>query len=178
MNGKELYENASAGSGYKCSCDPMLDIIRELEKPTILEIGMSRGLGMWRMLTECPNIKRAFGIDPWCEDENRKQIVETRGVVDEWIGNKLTMIVDRAENAVDMFADETFDYIFIDGDHGYDACVRDIKCWWSKMKKGGVFAGHDYKENEPGVIKAVGEFADEYGLDIQKPGGWVWYVRT
>ena len=176
MNGKELYDDASSGSGCKCSCDPMLEVIRGLDEPTILEIGVARGLGMWRMLTECPNIKRAFGIDPWCDGSKSDQILEARGVLSEWLGDKLSLVVDYSEHAADMFPDGMFDYVFIDGDHGYDACKRDIAMWLPKVKSGGILAGHDYKSGEPGVVDAVKEFIAESGMKLIEAGGWVWYV--
>lgn len=72
-------------------------------------------------------------------------------------------------NAVD---DNSIDFMFVDGDHRYTQCKRDLDGWWPKIRFGGVFCGHDFESNEynishidsdasgdrhHGVIKAVTE---------------------
>ena len=38
-----------------------------------------------------------------------------------------------------------FDLIFLDGDHSYEGCKRDIEKWWPRVKnKTGILAGHDF----------------------------------
>jgi len=65
-----------------------------------------------------------------------------------------------------IFENNFFDFIYIDADHTYDAVKEDLGCWFPKLKKGGIIAGHDYclknvdQPNEYGVIKAVDEFRD------------------
>lgn len=49
------------------------------------------------------------------------------------------------------------DFVFIDADHSYEAVKKDIEAWYLKVKKGGIFAGHDYRAS-PDVKKAVDEF--------------------
>lgn len=52
--------------------------------------------------------------------------------------------------------------LFIDGDHSYEGCKRDINAWYPHMKKGGVMLFHDCDETSPGVIQAVAEFVNNY----------------
>ena len=55
-----------------------------------------------------------------------------------------------------MFVDESVRFVFIDADHSYDAVLSDLKEWWPKLRKGGIFAGHDYGVKAwPGVKRAV-----------------------
>ena len=44
----------------------------------------------------------------------------------------------------EIFEDESLDFVYIDANHAYDFVVEDINLWFPKLKKGGVFAGHDY----------------------------------
>lgn len=46
--------------------------------------------------------------------------------------------------AVKTFADGNLDFVFVDGDHSYDAVCADIRAWRPKLKPGGVMAGHDH----------------------------------
>ena len=59
---------------------------------------------------------------------------------------------DSADTAAD-FKDGSVDFVFVDADHSYDACNRDIVNWLPKLKEKGWMAGHDYFEGA--VIKAV-----------------------
>ncbi|HUJ02269.1 MAG TPA: class I SAM-dependent methyltransferase [Rhizomicrobium sp.] len=66
-------------------------------------------------------------------------------------------------DAAATFADGTFDWVYIDGDHSYEAVRADLEAWAPKMKKGGFIAGDDYIwPDETGaqpVKRAVDEFA-------------------
>jgi predicted O-methyltransferase YrrM len=66
-----------------------------------------------------------------------------------------------------LFSDEYFDFIYIDGNHSYDAVKDDLTKWYPKLKKGGLIAGDDYSKLAEeklfnynfGVKRAVDEFA-------------------
>jgi hypothetical protein len=58
--------------------------------------------------------------------------------------------------AVERFADRSLDFVYIDADHSFEGCRRDILAWAPKVKVGGVLAGHDYYNMPPfEVRKAV-----------------------
>jgi hypothetical protein len=60
------------------------------------------------------------------------------------------------------FAPSTFDAVYIDGDHTYDAVVADLRAWAPLVKPLGVLAGDDYSATgwwQDGVKRAVDEFA-------------------
>jgi predicted O-methyltransferase YrrM len=58
---------------------------------------------------------------------------------------------------------ETFDtpinLLFIDGDHSYEGCRKDILAWLPHLKKNGIIVMHDFRYS-PGVKKAVGELIE------------------
>lgn len=56
-------------------------------------------------------------------------------------------------DAAELFKDGYFDLVYIDADHSYKGCSKDIQAWLPKMKKGSILAGHDFW-NE-GVKQAV-----------------------
>lgn len=60
--------------------------------------------------------------------------------------------------------DRTFDLLFIDADHSYEAVKGDIESWLPKMKLHSTISGHDYG-NHPGVARAVNEKWDNIRLN-------------
>jgi predicted O-methyltransferase YrrM len=62
------------------------------------------------------------------------------------------------------------DFIFIDGDHSYEACQADIAAWAPFVKRGGVIAFHDFGSRADGVTRAIfeatkaGRFAEIVGV--------------
>jgi predicted O-methyltransferase YrrM len=77
-------------------------------------------------------------------------------------------------DAVSLYKDNSLDFIFIDAAHDYENVLNDIKSWYPKVKLGtGVIAGHDYSWG-PEVKKAVHDFFDPLGLQVQEQEGcWV-----
>jgi hypothetical protein len=61
-------------------------------------------------------------------------------------------------------------FIFIDGDHSYEACQADIVAWAPFVKRGGVIAFHDFGSRADGVTRAIfeetkaGRFAEIVGV--------------
>ena len=71
-------------------------------------------------------------------------------------------------------ADNTYDIIYIDGDHSYNGVKQDLTHAYSKIKNGGYIMGHDYEMNMQkalhnynfGVKRAVDEFCITYNQKI------------
>ncbi len=61
------------------------------------------------------------------------------------------------------------DWIYIDGDHSYEGCLKDLENALKVVKTGGLILGDDYgwpnaKWSKPGVTKAVNEFINKHNL--------------
>lgn len=73
-----------------------------------------------------------------------------------------------------------FDFVFIDGDHSYEGCKRDIEAWYQRVKAGGLLCGHDYAHHEfPGfgVTEAVDEFAKINQYDVDLGDDHTWFIH-
>lgn len=71
----------------------------------------------------------------------------------------------RFEEAVDLFPDEYFDFVYVDGyAHTGEEGGSTFEHWWPKLKPGGVFAGDDYDPAWPEVVREVGNFLTARGL--------------
>jgi hypothetical protein len=68
--------------------------------------------------------------------------------------------------------------IYVDGDHTYEGCKKDLEIAYYKIKKGGFLMGHDYEMNMKkaknayafGVRRAVDEFCQTYQQQICAKG--------
>ena len=58
------------------------------------------------------------------------------------------MLRGLSEQMVKLFANNSLDFVYIDGNHAYDFVKQDMEMWWPKLKKGGLFCGHDYLDIE------------------------------
>jgi predicted O-methyltransferase YrrM len=85
----------------------------------------------------------------------------------------------RSVEASALFGPESLDLIFIDADHSEGAFTLDVRAWWSKVRPGGYFTGHDYKLPphhyiDKDVARVVHKF---FPGRIEVWPGWVWVVR-
>lgn len=68
--------------------------------------------------------------------------------------------------AAESLADRPLDWVYIDGDHTYEAVKADLEAFRSIIRPGGMIAGDDYGVEgwwSNGVTKAVDEFAASVG---------------
>lgn len=65
--------------------------------------------------------------------------------------------------------DGHLDWVYIDGDHSYEAVLQDLELSWRKVHVGGVISGDDYLWSPDGafpVKKAVQEFAAKHRAKV------------
>jgi hypothetical protein len=79
---------------------------------------------------------------------------------------------DLSFGAIASVQDNYFDWVYLDTDHTYETTRRELELLRSKMKKGGIIAGHDYlmgnwnAGHRYGVIEAVREFCLKYDWEM------------
>ncbi len=86
----------------------------------------------------------------WTHDENLSRF---KGLCADYFPNRVRILRMDTVKAADFIDDESLDFVFIDADHSFEGCTRDIDAWEPKVRKGGMVAGHDY--HWPTVRKAV-----------------------
>jgi cephalosporin hydroxylase len=71
------------------------------------------------------------------------------------------------------FQDGYFDWVYIDGDHSYEAVLNDLKAWYPKVKPGGYLALDDLdwtdESGERSVEAAVATFVASHDSRMAKP---------
>ena len=83
----------------------------------------------------------------------------------------LSIVKLESVKAAEMFEDNYFDVVFVDAGHDYKSICDDIDAWLLKVKKGGVFCGHDYM---PDTWQSIIEAVDEKLGKPDEVHGTVW----
>ena len=162
----------------------LVPILKKINAKIGIEIGVDEGLTSRHFLSQLPDLT-LYSVDPYQEyvdwngnslDQNgRNNTLEIATSRLNKFGKRSVLYRMTSDDAVDNFVDDHYDFIFIDGLHEYGQLKKDCANYWPKIKKGGVFAGHDYT-TIAGVKKAVDEFAKEVGATpIHLPEKDVWY---
>jgi hypothetical protein len=175
-----IYQNASFGENWFTYPNLYSQMVSKFDSSsTFVEVGSWKGKSSAYMATEITNSKKQikfFCIDTWEGSKEHKHLPETNTLYEIFIQNMkplqefYTPIKLPSLIASQKFEDESIDFLFLDGSHEYQDVKEDIAAWWPKIKKGGVFAGHDYHQNPEwgGVKKAVDEFFINYKIKTQE----------
>tara|TARA_Y100000034_G_scaffold30942_1_gene37816 strand:- start:1605 stop:2231 length:627 start_codon:yes stop_codon:yes gene_type:complete len=108
-----------------------------------------------------------YMVDPWRplgeeyqDASNQKDHLDAYSTTMQNINGheeRAHMIRALSHQAVKLFADNSLDFVYIDGSHAYDYVKEDIRLWYPKVKKGGLVAGHDYLDidwdNDPNFLE-------------------------
>lgn len=88
----------------------------------------------------------------WPHNEHLERF---KGLCADYFPNRVRIMRMDTVKAAKFFEDESIDFVFIDADHSYEGCSRDIEAWVPKVRSRGIVAGHDF--NWPTVKRAVVE---------------------
>lgn len=94
----------------------------------------------------------------------------------EWEADNTSIRVLKGDSSTILktFDNNFFDMIYLDGDHSYEGCKKDLLVAYDKVKNNGFIIGHDYEMNfnktknsyHFGVKRAVDEFCLLYNQKI------------
>lgn len=165
---------------------------------TFVEVGSWMGASTCYLATEAKNRKKdmtIYAVDTWAGtegDPGHEQTIRNLGGPDKMfetfvnhmkqggVGHMVKPVRTKSVEASKLFEDESIDFVFIDASHFYHEVRADLRCWYPKLKRGGIIAGHDYvpghPESDAGVVRAVNEFFDHKALEIG-PAGRTWLHR-
>lgn len=150
------------------------DLIARLpQNAVVAELGVNRGdfsQKIWNIaqpakfhIVDCwPNERYHSGLRAVVEGKFTDQIKDGRVEIN--YGLSTAVVSD--------FPDAYFDWIYIDTDHSYEVTRDELEAYRTKMKPGGIIAGHDYIQGywrdmvRYGVIEAVYEFCVKYNWEI------------
>lgn len=154
----------------------------------LLERGVCAEIGTWKgdfaaVILEHRRPQRLYLVDPWehraegdyAEASYGGRMEGGQQALDamhesvasrfaaEIASGQVEIVRRRSTDAAATLADESLDWVYIDGDHSYDGVKRDLDAYFGKVKPGGLLAGDDYGHEGSwfgdGVKRAVDEFA-------------------
>ena len=155
----------------------------------IAEIGTWKGCSASIMARRLQKVGgQLFVIDHWKGSNGFQKEASNRDVYSIFKSNMVAenlwdivhpLVMD-SKTASKIFRDDILDFVYIDGDHSYEAVKLDISSWLPKLKVNGVMVGHDYyepdhprRQGHPGVTQAVKElFSDDYSV---MDDSCIWY---
>lgn len=130
-----------------------------------IEVGVHQGIHAVKMLNN-HNGLYLHGIDMWdLHAEEKSSYLTSDGTLPAKFADKEQALAwyNEAKSRLDVFGprctllkiasveaatyvcgDACYDFVYIDADHSYEACMQDLYLWLPKVKKGGLLAGHDY----------------------------------
>jgi hypothetical protein len=166
---------------------------------TVVEVGVYQGLMSEHILKTRLDVTWS-GVDPWlAADDQPASFVASNDPHARLTQSQQDRFHQDARNRVSRFGarasiyrlpsvdvapllpDASLDMVFLDGDHSYEGVVADLAAWWPKLKEGGWLGGHDWSNPNPafrfGVDRAVTEWAEREGHDVQLDQGMTWWTQ-
>jgi len=151
-------------------------------KITGAEVGVHVGYNAQDVLSNFPTLEKYYLVDSYLayyempnqSDHDRfkklgKERVESFNNV-EWIYSPSIIAAQEIQNGY-------LDFVYIDADHSYEACLDDIMAWSPKIRKGGLIGGHDYDNlaQDWGVKRASETWAksSDYQLNHKDCDWWI-----
>ena len=155
----------------------------------VLEIGVWKADFADQVLSTISNVMILWtGIDPYEFYEAKARQVRSQaewdGIydrvkkkMDKW-GNKFVLHRNRSSHIHSAIGE--IDFLFIDGNHGYDDVSNDLKLYAPKVKVSGIISGHDYQIDT--VKKAVDRYAKKVkrriNIDEFREGKIFWWEQS
>ncbi|CAF4025281.1 unnamed protein product [Adineta steineri] len=172
----------NTASGFKLL--PLLTGRNELAKLILsegfisgAEVGVHTGLFSEILLKDWTGCKEFHVIDVWAKQANYLDTANVDNNIQENRYQETRNRLKRFEHilhyhrnyshiAVNEIKNNSLDFIYIDARHDYAGVMQDMILYWSKVKTGGVFSGHDYLDtNETtGIVGTSDWGVDSRGI--------------
>lgn len=139
----------------------------------VAEIGVNEGDFSDKILTLCQPEKLIL-IDVWASKRYHGKLFDKvkQRFVKQIQEQQVEILRDLSFDGIAHCPDHYFDWVYLDTDHTYQTTRRELELLRSKMKPGGIIAGHDYiignwnAGYRYGVVEAVREFCLKYNWEM------------
>lgn len=153
----------------------LVQLLKYFELPLIgVELGVCGGNFSHELLSH--GMEKLFSVDLWEEQQgvgdkayptiwHSENYEAAKKLLSEF-GDKSVIIKALTTDAVHQFEDESLGLCYHDADHSYEAVSEDIKNWFPKLVKGGIFSSHDFGNVGYGVRQSTEEFCAKNNLEL------------
>lgn len=123
------------------SVDGLIEMLEFAKPQRVLEIGSSKGVSTEVFLLHCEHVT---AVDPWelwpyyCGVRTDFK----KNCQDKY--SNLTCVQGFSPGALAGLEPASFDLVYIDGNHEYQALIDDVRGSFALVRSGGWIAGHDY----------------------------------
>jgi predicted O-methyltransferase YrrM len=141
-----------------------------------LEIGVFYGLHLFEVASIFPN-SELHAIDPWTDYEKYSEYKGKQPEIWYKFNKNLSICPDRnrihvhrglSDDVVPTFPDNSFDIIYVDGNHETEYVYRDACMSFQKLKSGGyiIFDDYDWPMTQKGILQFLEEYKDNIILHL------------
>ena len=147
------------------------------------EIGVRAGLNAVNILKYFKDM-HLYLVDPWSGDPKRSE--RDNRVIQKYAiyhvrpyRDRVTVVKKKSTEFALEIPANYFDFVYIDGDHSYEAVCQDIRLWNDRVRSGDILSGHDYVYTKKhGVKRAVDEYVRENNIELNTFNkNWYWRVK-
>lgn len=102
-----------------------------------VEVGVYKGEFSEVICKANPKVK-LFCIDPYAQNPYYERMEGAyREAKKRLVLYNANFIISYSATAVKKFADNSLDFVYLDGDHSLQAVTEDLACWYPKLRSGG-----------------------------------------
>ena len=146
-----------------------------------VEIGVERGLYSEALCEANPQLQ-LFSVDPWEHYSGYRDHVSPEKLETFYEDARIrlspyncTLVRKYSVDAAEDFENRSLDFVYIDGNHRLQSVIEDIAAWDPKVRKGGIIAGHDFRQFKRQtychVVEAVRAWTQSYRIHPWFLGG-------
>ena len=140
------------------------------------EVGVWKGLNAETLCASNPALTRLYCVDPWAPQSDYREKKNDAAMMQQSFTEATERLAPYTAcvflrmpsvKAAALVADGSLDFVYIDGNHRYEAVTADIEAWAPKVRPGGVVAGHDFltkTKRHIDVERAVRDYTSAHAI--------------
>lgn len=137
----------------------MAQVLEELNFKVGAEVGVAQGHHAATLCEAIGDLK-LYAVDVWSQYPGYKEYTDR---IDKYFLEakerlrpyQVEFVQAFSMDAVSRFADNSLDFVYIDGAHDFKNVAMDVCEWSKKVRVGGIVFGHDYKRSKGKYIVDV-----------------------
>lgn len=150
----------------------------ETATPVVVELGVAEGRHVLDML-KWPFMPVVHAVDRWkhvniggdsaqSQEWHNSNYSEVLKIQEAYGKDRVIVHKGDSSEVAGSFFDQMVDLIYVDADHSYQGCKKDIKDWFYILRTGGIMAFHDYENPAYGVKRAIREFCRSRNFTVHR----------